>query len=97
MEILNNENFSSYVNKEENVIINFSADWCGPCKMMKPLLEKFSSEHEGRLAKIDVDQSPEIAAKYNIKGIPTFIVFKKGEVVEKKAGVVKESELTSFL
>jgi thioredoxin 1 len=97
MEILNNENFSSYINKEEKVIINFSAEWCGPCKMMKPLLEKFSNEHEGRLAKIDVDQTPEIAAKYGIRGIPTFIVFEKGEVVEKKVGVIQESELTSFL
>jgi thioredoxin len=96
MEILNNETFDEYINKEERVIINFSAEWCGPCRMLKPILEKVSENYEGRLAKIDVDQSPEIASKYGIRGIPSFLIFEKGELVEKKTGAIKESELTSL-
>lgn len=97
MEILNNETFDEYINKEQRVIINFSAEWCGPCRMLKPMLEKVSENYEGRLAKIDVDQSPEIASKYGIRGIPSFLIFEKGELVEKKTGAIKESELISLL
>jgi thioredoxin 1 len=96
MEILNNKTFDEYINKEERVIINFSAEWCGPCRMMKPLLEKVSGNYEGRLAKIDVDQSPEISSKYGIRGIPSFLVFEKGELVEKKTGAINEKELISL-
>lgn len=97
MEILNNETFDEYINKEERVIINFSAEWCGPCRMLKPMLERVSENYKGRLAKIDVDQSPEIASKYGIRGIPSFLIFEKGELVEKKTGAIKESELISLL
>jgi len=96
MEILNNETFDEYINKAGRVIINVSAEWCGPCRMLKPILEKVSENYEGQLAKIDVDQSPEIASKYGIRGIPSFLIFEKGELVEKKTGAINEKELISL-
>ena len=79
---LNNNNFEEEVIKSKlPVIVDFWANWCGPCKMMAPIFEELSAEFEGKLkfTKLSTENSPEIAQKYNIRGIPCLIIFKNGE------------------
>ena len=95
MTILNEQTFSEFI-ANDKVVVTFSAAWCGPCKLMAPILEKLDSETK-KVAKVDVDSSSEIAAKYNIKNIPTSIVFEKGQPIDKKVGILKESEILNLL
>ena len=77
------------------VVIDFYADWCGPCKMMAPIFEETMAEYEGRVvfAKINVDESKGIAMKYKVLGIPTLIFFKEGEVADRVSGVIEKGTL----
>lgn len=72
------------------MLVDFYADWCGPCKMMAPVIEQFSNEmgDKVRILKVDVDRNPKAAAAYQIQGVPTFILFKKGNIVWRQAGAV---------
>lgn len=81
------------------VLVDFWATWCGPCKMIAPVLDELSGEYAGKLkiAKLDVDANPNTAPKYNIKGIPTLIIFKNGEVAGKKVGAMSKSQLAAFI
>jgi len=86
---LNGENFNSEVRESsEPVIIDFWAEWCGPCRMMAPVFEELSSEYKGKLkfAKLNTEEHPEIAGEYGIQGIPCLIVTKKGEEVDRIVG-----------
>ena len=80
-------------------LIDFWAAWCGPCKMIAPLLEELSDEYAGRIkvCKIDVDSNPETAAKYNVRGIPTLLVFKNGSIEATKVGALSKSQLVEFV
>jgi len=74
---------------EQPVIVDFYADWCGPCKMLAPVLEQIGLEHtDVKIAKVNVDEEPAISARYGIRGIPTLIVFDHGKVVKQHAGLV---------
>ena len=87
--ILTNENFQSEVlNSEIPVLVDFYADWCGPCKMLAPIINELSDEYAGKVkvCKINVDEQGETAAKYGIQSIPTVMLFKNGEVVETMMG-----------
>ena len=85
-EVLNDQNFDQNV-KDGVTLVDFYADWCGPCKMIAPIIDELSTEVESAtVAKVDVDASPEIAAKYGIRSIPLVILFKDGEIVEKLVG-----------
>lgn len=77
------------------VLVDFWAEWCGPCKMMLPIVEEISKEFEGKLtvAKVDVDSSQGTAAKYGIRNIPTILFFKGGSVVDKQVGAVPKASL----
>ncbi|MDR1273864.1 MAG: thioredoxin [Odoribacteraceae bacterium] len=79
------------------VLVDFWAEWCGPCKMMLPIVEELASEFEGRVAvtKVDVDGSPSISARYGIRNIPTILFIKNGEVVDKQVGAVPKTTLVS--
>ncbi|AMC10881.1 Thioredoxin [hydrothermal vent metagenome] len=78
---------------DKPVMVDFWAAWCGPCRMVGPIMEQLHSEYEGKaiIAKVDVDAHQQFAAKYGVRNIPTVLVFKNGEVVEKQVGVAPKS------
>lgn len=81
------------------VLVDFWAEWCGPCKMIGPLLESIAEEYEGKItvAKMDVDSNQEMPAKYGVRGIPTLIIVSKGQVVATKVGALSKSQLAEFI
>ncbi|MFC1749209.1 thioredoxin TrxA [Pseudomonadota bacterium] len=81
------------------VLVDFWADWCGPCKMIAPILDEIASEYEGkvRVAKLNIDENPGTPPKFGIRGIPTLMLFKDGNVEATKVGAVSKSQLTAFL
>ncbi|MCR5558281.1 MAG: thioredoxin [Butyrivibrio sp.] len=94
------ENFETEVLKSDvPVLVDFYADWCGPCKMMMPVVEKLAETYEGKakVGKINSDEESAIAAKYNIMSIPSFLVFKNGEVVNSGMGAMSPDALAKLL
>lgn len=81
------------------VLVDFWAQWCGPCKMIAPVLDELAEEYAGKLkiVKLDVDGNPATHIKYNVKGIPTLIIFKNGNVEAKKVGALSKSQLAAFI
>ena len=92
MNYLTEENFEKFINNTEKVVVSFSADWCGPCKSMTPLLEKANEQQPNRIAKLNVDNASEIAAKFGIRSIPTMIIFQGGQVINKHVGSAKTTQ-----
>ena len=93
---VNDADFEEVVLKSEQlVLVDFWAEWCGPCKMMLPIVEEISKEFEGKVtvAKVDVDGNPGTAAKFGIRNIPTILFFKNGNVVDKQVGAVPKNAL----
>lgn len=93
-------NFEDEVLKADGpVLVDYWAAWCGPCKMIAPILEEVSKEYEGKLkiAKINIDENPDTPRKYGVRGIPTLTVFKNGAVEATKVGALSKSQLTAFL
>lgn len=81
------------------VLVDYWAEWCGPCKMIAPVLEEIAGEYAGRVkvAKLNIDENPNIPPRYGIRGIPTLMLFKDGEVEATKVGAVSKSQLTAFI
>ena len=94
------DSFESEVLKSsEPVLIDYWAEWCGPCKMIAPVLDEIASEYTGRLkvAKLNIDDNPNTPPRYGIRGIPTLMLFKNGEVEATKVGAVSKSQLVAFI
>lgn len=81
------------------VLVDFWAEWCGPCKMIAPVLEELANEYDGKItiAKLNIDSNIETAPKYGVRGIPTLMIFKNGEVAGTKVGALSRTQLASFI
>ena len=96
---LNDENFDETINSDKPVLVDFWAEWCGPCKMIGPIVEELAHDYEGKaiIGKINVDENPNVTARFGIRSIPTLLVFKDGEIVDKQIGAVPKSVLAKKL
>jgi thioredoxin 1 len=92
-------NFKELVNGEKPVMIDFWAEWCGPCRMITPIVEELAEEYEGKaiVGKINVDENDEIPSEYGIRSIPTILFFKGGELVDKQVGAASKSKIEEKL
>ena len=98
--VLSEDNFDEEVRKtDKKVLVDFYADWCGPCKMMAPAIEKIAEEvaEYAKVGKVNVDDCPEIAEEFGIMSIPTLLIFENGEVIHKHVGVTDKKTLMSEL
>ncbi|MFQ6862839.1 MAG: thioredoxin [Beduini sp.] len=97
MKIVNSNEFDQEISTGA-VLVDFFATWCGPCKMIAPVLEKLSGEYTNvKIIKVDVDQSPDIAGRYGVQSIPTLVMFKDGQPVETQVGFTGEPQLRNML
>ena len=92
-------NFEEIIASDQPILIDFWAEWCGPCKMIGPLVEELAGEYEGKavIGKVDVDANPGVSAKFGIRSIPTLLFFKDGEIVDKQVGAVPKMVLSQKL
>jgi len=99
MSTLVKESFGDIIKGEKPVLVDFHAEWCGPCKMMKPVLEQLrqSMGDSIRILKIDIDKNPQIATSLNISGVPTLMLFKKGQTLWRQSGVHTARQLESII
>ena len=98
--VLNDDNFSTEVlNASQPVLVDFWATWCGPCRMIAPIVQELSSEYEGRakVGKLDVDAAQKTAAEFGIRSIPTLLIFKEGKVADQIIGAVPKRQITEKL
>lgn len=98
--ILSSQNFEKFISRNDlPVVVDFWADWCGPCKMMAPVFSQVASQMttQVRFAKVDTEQAQDISARYNIRSIPTIILFKNGKEIDRLAGALDQSGLTHWV
>lgn len=91
--------FNELINGSQPVLVDFSAEWCGPCKTMKPILHELAGKvgDSARILKVDVDRNPQAAEAYNIRSVPTLILFRNGKIVWRQSGVVGVAELERLI
>jgi len=95
------QNFKQEVDDAKGVVlVDFFAEWCGPCKMMVPIIEELANEYKDKgvkIGKLDIDENKEIAEKFNITGVPTFVLFKSGKIAEQKSGYCSKEDLEKMI
>ncbi|MFZ5971939.1 MAG: thioredoxin [Bacteroidota bacterium] len=96
---LTDANFDEVINSDKPVLVDFWAEWCGPCKMIGPVVEELAGDYDGKavIAKLNVDENPQTTAKFGVRSIPTLLVFKKGQIVDKQVGAVPKAVLAQKL
>ena len=99
LEVSNDDFESEVVNSERPVLVDFWAEWCGPCKQIAPVVEEIASEHSDKLkvCKMDVDANRETAVQFGIRSIPTLLIFKNGEVAGSQIGAISKQQLLEFI
>ncbi|RZI80649.1 MAG: thioredoxin TrxA [Rubrivivax sp.] len=87
------------IQADQPVLVDYWAEWCGPCKMIAPILDEVATSYDGRVtvAKMNVDQNREVPAKFGIRGIPTLMIFKSGQLAATKVGALSKAQLTAFI
>ena len=92
-------NFQTLLNDEVPVLVDFSAEWCGPCKMLAPELEKLKKMHGDtlRIIKVDVDKNPQAASAYQVSGVPTLMLYRKGQMLWRQSGVMSAQQLSGII
>lgn len=93
------ETFSKILNGDKPVLVDFFAEWCGPCKMMAPELKRFADMHKDkvRVLKVDIDKNPAVAQQLNIQGVPTLILYKNGKVLWRQSGAMNAQQLSGII
>lgn len=96
---INKDNFEKEILKSENkVLVDFNADWCGPCKMMKPILEEIiNNDKDVKIASVNIDDEDELAEKYNVFSIPCLVLFEKGKEIKRNVGLISKDEIEKFI
>ena len=96
---ITDSNFEEIINSDKPVLVDFWAEWCGPCKMIGPVVEELAGDYDGKavIGKVNVDENPNVSAKFGIRSIPTLLVFKGGEIVDKQIGAVPKQVLADKL
>ena len=96
---ITDKNFDEIIKSDKPILVDFWAEWCGPCKMIGPIVEEMAGEYDGKavIGKVDVDTNPEVSAKFGIRSIPTLLYFKDGEIVDKQVGAVPKAILAQKL
>lgn len=91
------EKFSQIINDEKPVLVDFHAEWCGPCKMMAPELKRFAEKNKDtvRVLKVDIDKNQPTASEFNIQGVPTLILFKKGKILWRQSGAMNAQQISN--
>jgi len=96
---ITDSNFNNVISKNKTVLVDFWAEWCGPCRMIGPIIEELANEYEGKaiIGKVDVDSNQESSIKYGVRSIPTILTFKDGKIVDRQVGAVPKETLTNII